>query len=263
MRLVAAFIVVAVTVIMIGCGSDDGTSGTKRTVLRVGTDATYPPFEFANENTGQPDGFDVDLVKAVCAYHGWRPEFIVTPFDGIIPGLKNGKYDVVVSAMTITPERSAVVDFTDPYYLAGQTIAVSPDDTIIHGPEDLAGKRVGVQLGTTGEIMAREMEAVEEFSYDNIGAAFIDMSNGNLDAVLNDFPTTRAYIKRHGTAKTVGPILSTEHYGMAVRQGDSLLLRQLNEALGVLRDSSVYDSLHIEWFGAPPQEQQDDSTTRQ
>jgi polar amino acid transport system substrate-binding protein len=232
------------------------TAGERR-VLRVGTDATYPPFEFANEETGKPDGFDVDLVKAVCRYHGWKPEFIVTPFDGIIPGLKNGKYDVVVSAMTITPERAAVVDFTEPYYLAGQTIAVPPDETAIDGPEDLKGKRVGVQLGTTGEIMAREMEGLKVYSYDNIGAAFIDMSNGNLDAVLNDFPTTRAYIKLHGTAKTVGPILSTEHYGMAVRQGDTLLLKQLNDALAALRDSSVYDSLHIEWFGALPQGQTD------
>lgn len=252
MRFTVTVFVIALA-LLIGCGGSDESVTGERSVLRVGTDATYPPFEFARENTGQPDGFDIDLVKAVCRYHDWKPEFVVTPFDGIVPGLTSRKYDVVVSAMTITPERAAVVDFTEPYYLAGQTIAVPPDNTTIREPEDLVGKSVGVQLGTTGEIMARQMEGVEVYSYDNIGAAFIDMSNGNLDAVLNDFPTTRAYIKRHGTAKTVGPILSTEHYGMAVRQGDTLLLRQLNEALAALRDSSIYDSLHIEWFGTPPQ----------
>ncbi len=253
MRSSIAFALV-VLVVLAGCeDSEQGSSDDRRTILRIGTDATYPPFEFANEKTGQPTGFDVDLIRAVCRYHEWKPQFIVTPFDGIIPGLNSEKYDVVVSAMTITAERAAVVDFTAPYYLAGQTIAVPPDDTSIQGPEDLVGKSVGVQLGTTGEIMARRMEGVKVYSYDNIGAAFIDMSNGNLDAVLNDFPTTQSYIKRHGTAKTVGRILSTEHYGMAVRKGDSLLLRQLNEALVMLRDSSVYDSLHIEWFGALPQ----------
>jgi len=112
----------------------------------------------------------------------------VTPFDGMIPGLNSGKYDVVISAMTITPARAAVVGFSQPYYLAGQTIAVPAADTAIQSASDLTGRRVGVQLGTTGELMAKGMEGWQVFSYDNIGTAFIDMANGNLDAVLNDFP---------------------------------------------------------------------------
>jgi polar amino acid transport system substrate-binding protein len=235
-----------------GCGGGDKDTTTARTVLRVGTDATYPPFETVDPETGQPDGFDIDLVKAVCEINGWKPEFIVTPFDGIIPGLRSKKYDVVISAMTITPERAAVVDFSDPYYLAGQTIAVPLDDSLIHGVDDLTGKRVGVQLGTTGELMAKKMDGLQVFSYDNIGAAFIDMANGNLDAVLNDFPTSQAYISKHGTARMVGSILSTEYYGMAVRKADEQLLGQINQALQELKTGGRYDQLHIKWFGAPP-----------
>ncbi len=237
---------------ILGCaGSDDGAR-SERTVLKIGTDATYPPFETIAPDTGEPDGFDIDLIKAICQINGWRPEFIVTPFDGIIPGLRNRKYDVVISAMTITPERAAVVDFSEPYYLAGQTIAVPLDDSIITDVDHLVGKRVGVQLGTTGELMAKRMDGLHVFSFDNIGAAFIDMANGNLDAVLNDFPTSQAYIKKHGTAKTVGRILSTEFYGMAVRKGEGQLLESINGALQQLKSSGRYDQLHLKWFDAPP-----------
>ena len=145
-----------------------------------------------------------------------------------------------------------MVNFTESYYVAGQTVAVPREDSLIQGIDDLVGKRVGVQLGTTGELMAKRLDGLHVFSFDNIGAAFIDMANGNLDAVLNDFPTTQVYIKSHGTAKTVGEILSTEHYGIAVRKSDNELLVQLNSALEQLRGSGVYDSLHVRWFSVPP-----------
>ncbi len=235
-----------------GCGQEQLENPMDRTVLTIGTDATYPPFELVDSRTGTPTGFDIDLVSEVCARNGWTPEFIVTPFDGIIPGLLNNKYDLVISAMTITPERAAVVAFSDPYYLAGQTMAVPVDDTMIVTVEDLRGRHVGVQLGTTGELMAKRMDGVHVFSYDNIGAAFIDMNNGNLDAVLNDFPTTQAYISRHGMARMVGNILSEEHYGMAMRPKDTVLHRQVNDALAAIRSDGTYDSLHVKWFDALP-----------
>ena len=235
-----------------GCGKSEKIDESKRTELRVGTDATYPPFETVNPQSGKPEGFDIDLITAVCKVYGWKPDFIVTPFDGMIPGLMARKYDAAISAITITPERAAVVSFSTPYYLAGQTIAVPLGDSVIMTLDDLRGKRVGVQLGTTGEIMAKQTDGVAVYSFDNIGAAFIDMANGNLDAVLNDYPTTREYIKRHGTAKTVGPILSTEYYGIAVRKNDTQLLGEVNAALEEIRKNGVYDSLHVKWFGTPP-----------
>jgi polar amino acid transport system substrate-binding protein len=242
------------------CAKKPETPEGTRTTLKVGTDATYPPFETVNTSTGKPEGFDIDLMTAICNIHGWETEFIVTPFDGMIPGLIAYKYDAAISAITITPQRAAVVDFSEPYYTAGQTIAVPLNDTTIHSVADLRGKRVGVQLGTTGEIMAKRMDGVQVFSYDNIGAAFIDMQNGNLDAVLNDYPTTREYIKQHGTTKTVGPILSKEHYGIAVRTSETALLKDINSALDSIRANGTYDSLHMKWFGVLPQKEVVDST---
>ncbi|HVP06368.1 MAG TPA: basic amino acid ABC transporter substrate-binding protein [Candidatus Acidoferrum sp.] len=244
-------VAIALILAFLACGGNKDT-GAGRSVLRIGTDATYPPFETVNTNTGQPEGFDIDLITEICKINGWKPEFVITPFDGIIPGLTGGKYDVVISSMTITPQREAVVDFSNPYYLAGQSIAVPLDNTTIKGASDLVDKRVGVQLGTTGELMAQKIAGVKVFSFDNIGAAFIDMANGHLDAIMNDFPTTQAYIRAHGTAKTVGGLLSTEHYGIAVRKGDAALLKSINSALAKIKAGDTYRQLHMKWFDAEP-----------
>ena len=237
---------------MAGCASEKQPDISERTVLRIGTDATYPPFETVNTVTGEPEGFDIDLVSRVCELNGWQPEIIVTPFDGMIPGLNNRKFDVAISAMTITPQRAAVVAFSEPYYRAGQIVAVPLEGSSIKSVDNLRGKKVGVQLGTTGEIMAKKLDGVHVYSFDNIGAAFIDMANGNLDAVLNDFPTTQAYIVQNHTAKTVGELLSTEHYGMAVRRKDEALLGKVNEALRTMKTDGSYAAIYMKWFDTPP-----------
>ncbi len=241
--------------LVVSCTQKENIKNEKRTVLRIATDATYPPFETVNTETGQPEGFDIDLISEICKINGWKPEFMVTPFGGIIPGLQNKKYDIVLSAMTITPERGVVIDFSDPYYLAGQVIAVPLEDSTIESLDDLKGKEIGVQLGTTGELMAKRIDGLQVFSYDNIGSAFIDMSNGNLDAVLNDFPTTKAYIKKHHTAKIVGEVLSSENYGMAVCKGDTALLNAVNSALAEIKKDGRYKQLHLKWFNMAPIDQ--------
>jgi len=247
----------------LGCGGNKEAEHSKQaTILRIGTDATYPPFESINPATGRPAGFDIDLMTEICKFNGWKPQFIAVAFDSIIPGLTSGKYDVVISAMTITPQREVVVDFSDPYYIAGQSIAVPLEDTTIKGVVDLMGKKVGVQLGTTGEMMAKKMEGLHVFSYDNIGAAFNDMTNGNLHVVLNDYPTTKSFIKKMGTAKIVGEILSTEHYGIAVRKGDLELLDKINKGLEEIKQSGRFREIHIKWFESPwPEETLSDSTS--
>ncbi len=235
-----------------GCGGSGHTSTWDRVtgtgILRVGTDATYPPFETVNTATGEVQGFDIDLMTAICEKYSLEPEFIITPFDGIVPGLTTEKYDAIISAFTMTQQRARRVLFSDPYYDAGQVIAVPPDDSTITTLEDLQGKRLGVQLGTTGERMAHRVEGAEIFSYENIGAAFIDMENGRLDAVINDEPTSRIIIAERGSAKIVGERLSEEQYGIAVRRSDTTLVGKINAALIILREQGVIDSLKHTWF---------------
>ncbi len=214
----------------------------------IGTDATYPPFESQDLQTGEVAGFDIDLMKTICQKLGVQPEFIVVPFDGIIPGLNNHKYDAIISAFTITVAREEAVDFTDPYYVAGQVIAVPVRDTVIRNMGDLEGKRIGAQLGTTGEMLAKQITRGEVISFDNISAAFIDMENGKLDAIINDKPTTQMIIKVRRSAKIVGPLLTKESYGIAVRQGDNKLLEVLNSALQQLKEEGVLEELNKKWI---------------
>ena len=230
-------------------GLDDVRS---RGVLFVGTDATYPPFEYADETTREIVGFDIDLVRAICDNLGLRVEFTVVPFDAIISGLNSRKYDCIISAMTITPERAEAILFSEPYYDAGQSIAVSTDDKTILSFEDLKGKRIGAQLGTTGEMLARKIENATVKSFDNIGEAFRDMANGNLDAVINDKPVSQQIIIARGKAKLVGPTLSSEQYGIGMRKGEERLKRAIDDALTELRAQGIYSDIDEKWFGAPP-----------
>ena len=253
---------VFIILLCLSCGKKETASTVERTQLRIGTDATYPPFEFINIETGKPQGFDIDLITEICKVNGWQPEIIVTPFSGIIPGLQNNVYDVVLSAMTITNERAEVINFSEPYYLAGQIVAVPLENENIKSIVDLKGKKVGVQQGTTGQMMAKKIDSVQVFSFDNIGVAFLDMNNGNLDAVLNDFPTTQAYIKKHHSAKTVGEILSSEYYGIGMRKADTTLLKAINQALVQIKSDGRYTALHVKWFNSEPASQflQQDTT---
>lgn len=219
--------------------------------FQIGTDATYPPFESKDIQTGEVAGFDIDLMKALCQKLRVEPEFIVVPFDGIIPGLNNHKYDAIISAFTITVAREGVVDFSDPYYVAGQAIAVPLRDTTVKTWEDLTGKRIGSQLGTTGEILAKQVPGAEVISFDNISAAFIDMENRKLDAIINDRPTSQMIIKVRKSAKIVGPLLTKESYGIAVRQGDRRLLDGINLALQGLEDEGILEQLQRKWISFP------------
>jgi len=218
--------------------------------LLVGTDATYPPFESKDGKTGELVGFDIDLMNAVCKKLEVKVEYIIVPFDGIISGLKNHKYDAVISAFTITPERENQIDFSQAYYNAGQSIAVREDENQINSQKDLIGKRIGVQLGTTGEILAKKIDGAEIISYDNIGAAFIDLDNKKLDAIINDKPTSERIIAFKGKAKLVGQTLTSENYGIAVREGEMRFLEAINHALTTLQTSGEVDSLKRKWFSA-------------
>ena len=125
--------------------------------LRIGTDATYPPFETAEG--GQYTGFDIDLGTAIARELGVKPRFVNAAFDGIFPALQNGTFDVVMSSVTITPERSASMLFSDPYYDSGQLIVVNQDRQGITTPDDLKGKTVGVQINTTAQFDLEKKKA--------------------------------------------------------------------------------------------------------
>ena len=216
-------------------------------VLKVGTDTTYPPMEYKDVQTGKIVGFDIDLMDSLAGRMGYTVEYVEVPFDGIVAGLKTGKYDAIISSFTITPEREAEVNFTKPYMDAGQSIAVRLDEVKIKSFADLKGKKIGAQLGTTGEKLAGTVPNAEVVSFDAISAAFIDLENGHLDAIVNDRPVSARFVALKKTARLLDTTLTSENYGIALRKGDPRL-EQFNAALTELETSGVLGGLEEKWF---------------
>lgn len=245
-KIVLLLLVVAFA--LTGCGDDTTYEEIQESgELVVGMSADYRPFEYVDEDN-EIVGFDVDLINAVAERLDLEVVIEDTSFDGIIPGLQANEYDVIVSAMTITEDRKEAVDFSDPYFNAGQVIAVLEGNDTIAGPEDLKGKNVGVQLGTTGDITASEMDDVELTRYDGIPEAFEDLQNERIDAIVNDFPVTAEYVAERGGVEIIGEPFTEEHYGIAMRQGDDELLESINEALAEIKEDGTYDEIMEKWF---------------
>lgn len=227
-----------------------GCGGEAKNSLRlvVATEAAYRPFEFKDE-TGAIVGFDIDLMREVAREAGLEAEFVDQPFAGLLPGLHQGKYDAAISCITIKPERALEADFTEPYYDAGQVVAVPAKDAATRGTADLAGKVVAVQQGTTGEDAAKRVPGARVKSFESTEMAFLEVLAGRADAVINDEPTTRIYVKDHPGLRVAGAPFTQEQYGIAVRKGNAALLAKLNDGLKKARASGAWARLKEKWIG--------------
>lgn len=218
--------------------------------LRVATDATYPPFEFIDENKAF-QGFDMDLIREIGRRLGMEVELINVAWDGLLPGLLVGQYDLVISAMTITDERAQSVDFSDPYFATGQVILVRKGTTDIKQPSDLKGKVVAVQIGTTGQFAAEKIKGVKRIdTYNTTPEAFLALKMKKADAVVADELVALEEQKANpGLLEIVGKPFTVEYYGIAVKKGNSALLRQINRALAQIKADGTYDAIYDKWFG--------------
>ncbi len=216
--------------------------------LRIGTDATYPPLESAEG--GQFTGFDIDLGNAIARELGVRARFINAGFDGIFPALQNGTFDAVMSSVTITSERSATMLFSDPYYNSGQLIVVRGDTQGINTPDDLNGKKVGVQINTTAQFDLEKRAGVEVAKYNTIDLALLDLRNGRIDSVVGDAPVLKYMITQSfRELKTVGRRFTDEKFGIAFAQGSEDLQQAVNAALRRIKETGEYNQIHEKWFG--------------
>lgn len=214
--------------------------------LVIGTDATYPPFE--NKVGHDLVGFDIDLGNALAEKLGVKPRWVNSAFDGIFPALLSRKFDMVLSAATITPERRKSLAFSDPYYDAGQVITLRREQAPLT-LDDLVGKAVGVQINTTAHVMLEARSGIRLRKYNSIDLAFLDLQNGRLDAVVNDVPTTRYMLKQSFPSLVVaGTPFTAEPYDIAFHPEDLALVKAINAALSDLRASGEYDRLYAKWF---------------
>ena len=186
---------------------------------------------------------------------GFKPQFQNVTFDGIIQGLGSNLYDSAISAMTITPEREKQIDFSKPYFNADQSLMVQKGSKI-KSTNDLSGKTVGVQIGTTGAMEANKLKKNGKIgqvrTFDTITDAFSALENGQVDAIINDFPVSAYRAKTsNGSLVIVQTIPTGEQYGIAFPK-DSNLLKPANKALAEIKKDGTYAKLYKKWFGQKP-----------
>jgi len=221
----------------------------KATKVIVATDATWPPFESINEQTKEIEGFDIDLMTAIAEKAGLEIEFMNVAWDPLLAGIAQCQYDAAISAMTITEERKKQFLFSDPYFFAGQIITVHINNTEIASKHDLSGKVAGAQIGTTGSFEIEKIGGATLKTYDDIGLAYQDLINGQIDAVVADNPLALGYVGENpDKLKTVGEVFTDENYGIAVCKTKTDLLEKINEGLKAVKAEGLIEQLVEKWL---------------
>lgn len=233
---------------LIGCGKQAAPTAK---VLKVGSDAAFAPFEFQEEGSKEYTGFDMDLIRAIGKQMGYEVQIQNMGFDGLIPGLESGTVDVAISAMTITEERSKKINMSKPYYKSGLTVVVKSDNAAIKSFADLEGKKIAVQIGTTGAAEAKKIKNAQVREFNSAPEAFLELKAGGVDAVVNDKPVNDYYIAKAGgkDAKEVGQPLTAEEYGIATAKKNKELIENIDKALEELKKNGEYDKIYVKWFG--------------
>ncbi|MCM3729479.1 transporter substrate-binding domain-containing protein [Neobacillus cucumis] len=242
------------TVFIAACGSKE-TSGEKANsekVYKVGVDTTYPPFEYKDGN--EYKGIDIDLINAIAKNQGFKIELNPMDFGGIIPAMQANQLDVAIAGMSITDERKKVVDFSTPYFDAGLTVVVKKDNATIKSVKDLKGKTVAVKKGTTGAEYAQANASklgINVVQFNDSPAMFQEVSNGNADALIEDYPViSYAIAQKDLGLKIVGDRLNGDQYGIAVLKGQNKdLIEKINKGLAELKKDGTYDKIIKTYLG--------------
>lgn len=256
-KFMALILAAICTLSFAGCGSDKGESGEAPKsessdvladgVLTVGTNATFPPFEYVGED-GAPAGFDIALINAIGEELGVKVQVEDMEFDSLVASI-GSKIDVAIAGMTVTEERKEAVDFSEPYYDAVQYVLVK-EGSEIASYDDLKGKTIGSQMGTTGDFISEDIKAEDDATnvskYNKAIDAVNDLVNGRLDAVILDKNPAQVFAKEYeGIVALDGADFGfeTEQYAIALPKGNKELVKKVNQALQKLKDNGTYDEL--------------------
>ena len=255
--LLLGVLMLAALFVLAACDDDeDEVSGVPELqdgTLTVGSDIAYAPFEFYQEGTMIPDGLDIDLAKAIAEELGVEVEFINTGFDGIILALQTKDFDIIMSAMTITEERSEEIDFVA-YISVGTGIVVpTGNPNNIRELDDLCGLTVAVQVGTIQEQLLTEQnevcdDPVKIVTFDTNPLAVEDLRTGGSDANFSDFPVAAEdAAQSEGELEVVEPQIDPEPYGVGIRKGSTELNDAIADAIQAIRASGEFDRILAEW----------------
>ena len=259
-RFLTALLMSSVLLILAACGANDeetagGDEGGSEKTYRVVTDANYAPFEY--QEGGKIVGFDVDVVKAVAKEAGIKVEIESVGWDPLFVEIKNKTADLGMSAISINDERKATYDFSVPYFLSTNKILV-PEGSDIKSAEDLKGKKVAVQTGTTGhlaveKIVGSKNEDIKKF--ETTVLAIMEMKQNGAKAVVADNGVVEEYAKNNPDDKFIvvadEDAFENEYYGFMFPK-DSDLKVKVDEALKTIIDNGTYTEIYKKWFGIEP-----------
>ncbi len=230
-------------------GGASGSDALADGVLTVGTNAEFPPFEYVGDD-GNPDGFDMALIKAIGDKLGAEVEIENMEFDSLVASIGT-KIDCAIAGMTVTEERKESVNFSDSYYDAVQFVLV-PKDSAIATADDLKGKTIGTQLGTTGDFIAEEIEGAANQQYIKAVDAVNDLVNGRLEAVIIDKNPAQVFQEKFQTELNALDgadfDFEPENYAIALPKGDEALTEAVNGALKELKEDGTFDKLVEEYI---------------
>lgn len=252
---------------LVGCGSGsdagsetnaDNTAANAAApageVLRIGTEGAYAPFNYTNAD-GTLGGFDVDMANAICDDMQVTCEIVAQDWDGIIPGLKAGKYDAIVAAMSITPERAQQVAFTEPYFSNSLVFLAKKDSSFDPSKSsDINAHSIAAQRSTlSSQWLEGEYPEVNMKLYDTLSNAFLDLESGRVDAMISDkLPAIEWLSSESGGDYAVkgDEIDIDDHFAIAVRPGDELQAK-INQSLANLKANGTYDKINQKYFAVP------------
>lgn len=241
--------------LLAGCGQKEEKLNSLEAVqkagkLTIGLDDSYPPMEFRDSKNNLV-GFDVDLGYEIGKKLGVETEYTTTDFNGILLALTSSKFNMILSGMSITDKRKESIDFSDTYVMGGQVVAIKKGNTSIKSLEDLKGKVVACQLGSTGDTAATAMEGLKEIKrYDKITEAFQELSNERVDAVIMDAQVGGYYVaKKPGEYDVLKDVISEEPMGIGFKKEDKELRAAVQKALDELKADGTLSQLSQKWFG--------------
>jgi polar amino acid transport system substrate-binding protein len=221
--------------------------------VRIGVENGYPPYNFIDEETNQPDGWDYDACRAICEIINCTPVFVEAAWDGIFEATAAGEYDMVADGVTIYPDREEVVDFSIPYMFIVQVLVVRADETQIVDGDSLAASdsMVGTQMATTNERVAIALVGEDRVrSFDTFDLPIQALIAGDVDAVVIDREAAQGFVRQNpDQIKILDADISEPEPLAFVFPPGSDLIGPVNYAVNVLQENGTLDQLYQKWWG--------------
>lgn len=234
------------------------TAMAEENVLVMATNAEFPPYEYHEGD--EIVGIDAEVAALIAEELGMTLEIEDMAFDSVLAAVQSGKADIAMAGITVTEERKQAVSFTDTYTKATQMIIVQ-EDSEIAGPDDLTGKTIGVQLGTTGDIYVEDVEDATVERYNKGFEAVQALMQGKIDAVVIDGEPAKVFVEQNEGIKLLDEAFTEEEYAIAVAKDNEELLEQINGALATLKENGEFDKVVAKYIGDDSAEAETEAVT--